>query len=98
MNFYRTSDGSRVSKSTIDRKTSQAKKQKLADQLDEYGHNFCMECLRNDCLPITVAHLLSVDRCQKEGRSELAWNPENLQILGMPCHKKYDKLNLQFNG
>ena len=96
MTTYKTSNGIRIKKSTIDHRVWYAKKRKLEDQVNELGRNVCSECWKNDCIPIDVAHLVSVDRCQKEGRSELAWNSENLQILGRKCHQKLDKLDLKF--
>lgn len=97
MNHYKTSDGQRVSKQYIDSKVRQAKEQKLNLQLEEFGYNFCMECLRNDCLPLDCSHIISVDECQKTGRSELAWDLDNIRIIGRRHHQVHDGLNLQFS-
>ena len=95
MNHYRTSTGERISKLEIDKRVRQAKKEKLQEQFEKYGYNFCEECLRNDDKPIDCSHVISVDECQKSGRSELAWDKDNIRILGRKCHKIYDKLDLK---
>lgn len=95
MNHYQTSSGERVSKKEIDKRTSEAKKQKLQEQFDEHGYNFCQECFRNDCLPLDCSHEISVDEAQKSGRSELAWDVTNIKIRGRNCHQRFDKLNTQ---
>jgi hypothetical protein len=91
------SDGTRISKRNIDRLVHQAKGEVLADQVEEYGYNFCTVCKQNDCLPVTCMHLVSVDRCQKEGRAELAWDKTNIVPAGQPCHAKYDGNNIGGN-
>lgn len=91
MNYYKCSNGDRVSKSEIDRKTRQAKIFKLDQQINQIGYNVCQDCFKNDCKPLDCAHLISVDEAQKTGRSELAWDINNIMILGRNCHRKYDK-------
>lgn len=98
MNKYTLSNGLKIDKSAIDRNIRKAKEQKLAEHYDEYGQYVCTKCNRNDCIPITVSHIESVDSCQKNGRAEKAWDTNNMQILGMKCHKKYDGLDLRFNN
>ena len=95
MNHYYKSDGTKVSKSTIDRMVRYAKKLKLEQQFDELGYNVCEDCFRNDCKPLDCSHDISVDECQKSGRSELAWDINNITIRGRKCHQIYDKLNIQ---
>lgn len=96
MNSYKISTGERVTKITIDRRVREAKKEKLAQQVNQFGYNFCTQCKANTDVPIDCAHVVSVDQCQRTGRSELAWDLENIRILGRSCHKKYDGLDLQF--
>lgn len=96
MNYYKTSDGERVSKKTIDYRVRVAKQQKLEQQLDRYGYNFCIVCNRNDCKPLDVSHNISVDECQKSGRSELAWDLTNMEIIGRRHHQEKDGLDLRF--
>lgn len=89
---YRLSSGIFISKSVIDNKVRKAKELKLAEHFDKYGYYFCTTCNRNNCIPIDVAHKISVDECQKSGRSELAYDTNNMIIEGRKCHAKRDKL------
>ena len=96
MNYFKTSTGERVSKSVIDRRVRQAKEAKLEKQFLEDGYNHCEECDQSTGTYLDCAHVISVDECQKAGRSELAWDENNIKILCRFHHKKHDKLNLQF--
>lgn len=95
MNHYFTSSGERISKQEIERRVSEAKKQKLQMQFDERGYNFCEDCEQNDCKPLDCSHNKSVDWCQKNRCVELAWDVTNITIRGRNCHQAYDKLNTQ---
>ena len=95
-NHYRCSDGTRVSKKTIDQRIRKAKAEKLQEHFDEYGYYVCTNCFSNSCKPIDVSHVISVDEAQKTGKTELSWDLNNLKILGRQCHQKHDKLNLNF--
>lgn len=97
-NSYPCSDGTRVSKKTIDYRVRKAKSEKLQEQLDEYGYNFCTRCGRNDCKPLDCAHIKSVDWCQKNGCAELAWDKDNIEIIGRVHHQEQDGLDLRFSS
>lgn len=96
---YSDSEGNRWTTDQIDIKSDEAAKELLQDQLDEWGYNFCEECKRNDCKPIDVAHYpVSRKEAKETGRAELCWdNKNNMEILGRNCHKKHDKLSLQWS-
>ncbi len=96
MNSYKCSDGFYIKKSIIDRNVRMAKAKKLSQQRDEIGYNVCEKCHLNTDIPIDCSHIISVDECQKQGKSELAWDLENFQIFGRKCHNLHDKLNLKF--
>lgn len=98
MTRYKMSNGEYIDKSIIDSRTEKAKKEKKKQQIEEEGYLYCKTCRNNNCKPITTAHIISVDECQKTGRSELAWDLNNMVNEGVSCHQKRDKLNLQFNG
>lgn len=89
MGTYKTSDGERVSKATIDKKVREAKEKVIASQLEEHGYNYCVVCgksgARLDC-----SHVIGVYDCEKRGMVELAWSPENIEILCRECHQKRD--------
>ena len=92
MNTYKTSNGERVKKSVIDKRIRDAKKKLLENQVLEHGYNFCQECHVSSGVRLHCSHTLSVDRCQKEGKAELAWDITNFRVLCHYCHAKYDKL------
>ena len=91
-NTYRTSSGERVKKKQIDLNVRKAKFKKLNSFMDEHGYIFCEECNRSDAPPYDCSHNISVDECQKTGRSELAWDVDNITLLCRSCHQQKDKL------
>ncbi len=96
MNSYKCSDGTRVTQRQIDDRVIKAKRQVLDMQFYEIGYNVCTDCMQNNCIPIDCAHLISVDKAKKQGKTEQCWNVFNIIPLGRKCHQKRDKLNLQF--
>lgn len=97
MNHYYTSSGERVAKSVIDRRTTEAKRQKIEDMTEEYGYIFCEECGRNATtgIPLDCSHTISVNDAQKTGRTELAWTVSNIKIRCRICHQKHDNTYLE---
>ena len=91
-NHFRCSDGAKVTKAYIDRRIREAKAEKLQQQLDEFGYNFCQDCGKNhNCgEPLDCNHDKSVDWCQNNGCAELAWDIDNIKIRCRTCHKKKD--------
>lgn len=98
MNFYKTSTGERVSKPQIDRKVREAKATALASQLEDFGYNFCVTCKRSSGVILDCAHVVSVNDCQKNGKSELAWDTKNIKIMCRNCHAEYDKNNVKWTN
>ena len=96
MNHYKTSSGERIPKSTIDKRIREAKKEKIQQQLDEYGYNFCEKCGISSGVRLDCAHVESVDICQKNGRCEKAYDVSNIKILCRKHHQEYDGLDLKF--
>jgi len=94
MNHYRTSDGIKVTKVYIDRQVTKAKKQKIDNMLSEHGYVFCEEegcgINANSGVYIDCSHDISVDQCQKNGKSELAWDINNITMRCRPHHMKHD--------
>ena len=90
MNSYKCSDGTRVPKSIIDRKVRFAKQTKLRQFFDEHGYYFCEECKVSTGTYIDCSHDISVDQCQKQGRTELAWDVNNITLRCRECHVKHD--------
>jgi hypothetical protein len=97
MNSYKCSNGDKISKKNIDKKVFEAKKNTLKQQKEEYGYNFCEDCKNNGTNTfLDCSHTISVDKCQKEGKSELTWDLNNIKIRCRECHQKLDKTNIQF--
>lgn len=91
MSTYKMSNGGRVEKAVLDRRVVRAKKRKLAEFHEINGYYFCEDCGKNDCKPIDCSHDISVKECQESGRSELAWDINNITLRGRRCHNKHDK-------
>ncbi len=96
MPTYRTSTGKRYTTQQIDDKIRVAKAEVLKNQFEEYGYNFCEQCGNNGSgTRLDCAHDLSVKRCKEEGRSEVAWDIRNINVLCRTCHQEKDGLNIQ---
>ncbi len=96
MPTYSTSTGERLTRHQIEEKIRAAKKAVLQSQLDEHGYNFCTTCKRNDDRPVDCAHIISVKECLESGRTELAWDTNNIIPEGRKCHQKRDGLDIRF--
>jgi hypothetical protein len=92
------SNGERIDKQTIDSRVRAAKQKKLQQHERDYGYFFCEECGRNEGAAgkLDCSHTVSVNDCQKEGRSELAWDVENIRLLCRKCHEIHDKNGVQW--
>ena len=90
MNHYRCSDGTKISKSLLDKRIHDAKFKKLAQFIEDNGYIFCEDCRLNNCTPVDCSHDISVDECQKSGRSELACDVNNITLRGRKCHVIWD--------
>ena len=95
-NTYLTSSGERVTQGQIKRRMHKAKDNVLQAQRDDIGYNVCIECMRNDCKPVDCSHDISVKEAKETGRTELAWDENNIKPRGRECHQKLDKLILKF--
>jgi hypothetical protein len=101
------SNGERISKKEIDRRVREAKKQLIQDQLNEHGFNFCEDCAMDggpynadsmELCTLDCSHTIGVSECQKSGKSEMAWDLENLRVRCRAHHRKIDKLDLKFKN
>jgi len=97
MNHYYTSQGDKISKAAIDAKVRKAKQHALEIQFNDYGYNFCTHCLKSSGVYLDCSHQVSVDQAQKTRRAELAYDPNNIDILCRECHQHRDKLDLWHN-
>ena len=92
MNTYECSDGSRLKQSVIERLITKAKAQKVREQFDEHGFNFCEECERSSGTYIDCSHNVSVKKAKETSRTELCFDVNNITMLCRKCHQIKDKL------
>ena len=84
---FKDSAGERWTKTAIDHKIREAKQQFKEDAESEGRSRYCWACghVKTD---LTCSHIISVDKCQKDGRCEEAWNTDNIQIECIDCHRE----------
>ena len=91
MNTYQTSNGERVTKQAIDKKTTTAKHNYKVMFIDLKGYLFCERCGVNS-EGLAASHIISVKYAQEIGESELCWDLKNLEILCNKCHMSFEEL------
>ena len=96
MNTYSTSTGERLKQSVIDGLIRKAKEAKLRQQVDDAGYNFCENCGISGGMYLDCSHNESVKSCKENGRTERAFDVDNITILCRSCHKIKDKLHVQW--
>jgi hypothetical protein len=92
MNTYECSDGSRLKQSVIERLITKAKAQKVRQQFDEHGYNFCEDCKISSGTYIDCSHDVSVKKAKETSRTELCFDVNNITMLCRKCHQIKDKL------
>ena len=98
MGTYKCSDGSKVTQAQIDRNIRKAKELLIQSCIDRYGYVYCQKCKQNDCKPVDCSHNKSIRQCKNEGKTELCWSLNNMELIGRNCHKIKDGLNLQYGS
>jgi hypothetical protein len=73
---YRCSDGSIVSEITIKRKYAE-----VCDKIDTTREPVCQGSNRGD-VPLSHSHTISRARCKEIGKTELIWDPNNIELEG----------------
>lgn len=96
MSAYRCSDGTILQKRTIDNRVEKAKNE-YTELISHIFHidpnNICCErCNVNNRLATGVSrsHIISVDYCQRTGRSELAYDILNFEHLCLEDHREIE--------
>ena len=92
MNTYECSDGSRLKQSVIERLITKAKAQKVRQQFDEHGYNFCEDCKISSGTYIDCSHDVSVKKAKETSKTELCFDVNNITMLCRKCHQIKDKL------
>lgn len=89
MGTFKTSTGERLKKSVIDNRIRKAKEEYISNFIAIHGYTYCERSKRSD-LTLDVSHIISVDQCQKTGRAELAYHPDNMELLCRDEHRKIE--------
>lgn len=92
MNSYKTSWGERIPQNKIEKYIKEAKREKLDDQLEEWGYNFCEDCGVSSGTYLDCSHDIPVKKCKEEGMTELSWKVKKITIRCRKCHQIHDKL------
>lgn len=89
MGSFKTSEGERLTKTFIDGQIRKAKKA-FTDKAIEDGKQYCWSCGNtNDRL--SCSHIISVNDCQNDSRSEIAFDVDNLQLECLKCHEETER-------
>ena len=91
MNTYATSTGERIRQSVIDSLIRKAKAAKLQEQHDEHGYNHYEDCGISSGTYLDCSHDISVKDAKESGRTELAFDVDNITIRCRSCHQIHDK-------
>ncbi len=88
-----------IDKAFIDREVKKAKKIKLENQRTRLDYNRCETCHRSNGVRFDVAHIISVNDCQRLAHIpvEMAWDQENLKVECRNCHAERDGLDVKLN-
>jgi len=91
---YECSDGTRLTKVQVNYLVTAAKADFLEDFRDKYDFHYCEGCKRSTGVRLTCSHIVSVDQCQKAGRTEVAFSKYDLELLcSERCHPKAELLS-----
>jgi len=94
--------GKKYTQKQIDINTSRAKKQLRANHREEFGAEYCKHCFElnqsEGFIPpntleyttIDCSHIISVDKCKKEGFIEMIWSLYNMELLCRFHHIEFE--------
>lgn len=91
-NKVKLSNGMSILKSALDRKIEEAKADYSENFILDNGYVFCEHCGKNPagCPGIARSHIIGVNEAQNTGRSELAYDLQNLEHVGQKCHRDFE--------
>jgi 5-methylcytosine-specific restriction endonuclease McrA len=92
MNTYSDSQDKRYTTPQIERKIKKSALELLELQFIEHGYNFCDSCKRSSGTYLDVSHTISRKKAKENGKVEVLWDLDNLEILCRKCHQLKDKL------
>jgi len=86
MGTFQTSSGERLSKANIDANIRVAKSVFITENQDK---QYCWACGKSN-VRLSCSHIISVNKCQNEGKCEAAYDTNNLELLCIDCHLDYE--------
>ncbi len=85
MGSFGLSDGTRLKNSVIDSRIRKAKSDKLRQMQPEGTDRCCERCGSNQGR-LTMSHLISVKEAKESGRSEIAYDIDDMELACEKCH------------
>lgn len=90
MNTFSTSTGERFTKKQINTFVDEAKAE-LREEAYEENRWYCWSCGHTG-RRLSCSHIISVNKCQNDGRAEIAWLKDNMQLECMEnCHQETER-------
>lgn len=89
MGTFRTSEGERLTKTTIDNLIRKAKTAFCLQR--EYDEIMYCEACGTTSDRLDCSHIVSVDDCQKDGMTEFAFSVDNMQRECRKCHMETER-------
>jgi hypothetical protein len=86
---FTNSAGERLTKTYIDGQIRKAKAL-FTDEAIEEGRNYCWSC-GTTMDRLSCSHIISVNKCQNDGRAEVAYLTDNLQLECISCHMETER-------
>ncbi len=94
---FKTSEGIQMQKTVIDKLIREAKNEFKQEAIEE-GKPYCWSCGITTGY-ISASHIISVNKCQNDGRAEVAWNKDNLQLeCNAECHPETESGNIDHHA
>jgi len=87
---FKTSEGERLSKTTIDNRIRATKREFLDEAAEEGKGCYCWSCGSSQ-ERLSCSHIISVNNCQNDGRCEVAYLKDNLQLECLSCHAETER-------
>lgn len=92
MGTFGLSDGTRLENSVIDSRIRGAKKIKLANMVAVGLGRCCERCGTNQGY-LSMSHIISVKECKESGRSEIAYDVYDMELLCNDDHLAVEALS-----
>lgn len=91
MNKYKTSTGEKVTQTSIEARTRNAKRLKV--QSMDFIH--CEKCGISTGTYFDCSHIIGVKEAKESGRTELCYDMNNIELLCRKCHNEIERMSKQ---